>query len=74
MSETRRNNLYESARQMFMDGFAIMVIDATDIPDELLGEIVELRDYCYPTDSVEPLFDLSNGMTVLMSYLDRIYA
>lgn len=69
---SKDQSLYEMARAMFSEGFAIVAIDATMVPEELLGEVVELNDYWFPAGSNEPVFEIQDGIEVPMSSLVRI--
>ena len=51
----------EMARDLMTKGFAIIRIDAHDVPNELLGEVVELQDFFWESmvSDEEPMFEIS---------------
>lgn len=57
--DERTDDLYEAAKALYKDGFAVIVIDASNVPEALLGEVVEVLDFTYPEDEEEPLLFVS---------------
>lgn len=41
-AKVRSENQYDIAKSMVKEGFALVAIDAMDVPEELLGELVEV--------------------------------
>lgn len=65
VEEEWKDYLYRQARQMVSNGFAFIAIDAVDVDEDLLGELVELVD-CYEAHD-EVFVELSNGQTLPIS-------
>lgn len=61
-ADTRSNDLYDQAKNMLNHTFLIVRPDA-DMPDELLGEVVEAQDVFYGQGDDEPMFIISGFNT-----------
>lgn len=57
--DERVDDLYEQAKRLYKDGFAVLVIDASNVPEDLLGEVVEVLDFSFPEGEEEPLMSVS---------------
>ncbi len=53
------DELYEMAKEMYHQTFLVIRHDAANLPEEMLGEMVEVTDMFFPNGEKEPLFEVS---------------
>lgn len=53
------DTLYEMAKEMYRETFLVIRTSADNIPEEMLGEMVEVTDMFFPNGEKEPLFEIN---------------